>query len=149
MTIVGSMHEERRQYISHPSNIPITYSTLTGAQRTHEKHLLHNISLGGLCFETHEYLERGISVMIRIALVQTIFEENAIVVWSRKVNDHYEVGVQFQDKDSRFRARIVEQVCHIEQYKRNVFVEEGRNLSGEEAAREWITKYAARFPAEY
>ena len=125
------------------------YSTLTGTQGTDEKPLLHNISLGGVCFETPEYLERGTLVIIRIALVQPIFEENAIVVWSRKVNGDYEVGVQFQDKDSRFRARMVEQVCHIEQYKRNVFAQEGRNLSGEEAAREWITKYAARFPAEY
>lgn len=142
------MHEERRQYIRHPSNIPITYSTITGMQETHEKHLLHNISLGGVCFETSEYLERGTLIVIRIALVQSIFEESAIVAWSRKMNDHYEVGVQFQDKDSRFRARMVEQLCHIEQYRRNVFVQEGRSLSGEDAAREWITKYAAQFPTE-
>ena len=149
MVIVGHMHEERRQYIRHPSNIPITYSTLSHAEGTHEKHLLHNISIGGVCFETGEYLERGTAVMIRIALVHPVFEEKAIVAWCRKVNDHYDIGVQFQGQDTRFRARMVEQVCHIEQYKRNVFAEEGRNLSGEEAAREWITKYAAQFPAEY
>ena len=45
-----------------------------------------------------------------------------------------------------FRARMVEQVCHIEQYKHQVLKKEGRKLSGEEAALEWIQKYAPQFP---
>ena len=31
---------------------------------------------------------------------------------------------------------MVKQVCHIEEYNRQVFAQEDRNLSGEEAARE-------------
>jgi hypothetical protein len=41
---------------------------------------------------------------------------------------------------------MVEQVCHIEQYKADVLKKEGRELTGEEAAKEWILKYAKDFP---
>jgi hypothetical protein len=36
-------------------------------------------------------------------------------------------------------------VCHIENYKKEIYQTEGRVLSPEEAAMEWINKYAAQF----
>jgi hypothetical protein len=41
---------------------------------------------------------------------------------------------------------MVEQVCHIEEYRRTVQRLEGRELSAEEAAFEWIHRFAAQFP---
>jgi hypothetical protein len=41
---------------------------------------------------------------------------------------------------------MVEQVCAIDRYRRQVLEQEGRTLSRDEAASEWITKYAGRFP---
>jgi hypothetical protein len=41
---------------------------------------------------------------------------------------------------------MVEQVCHIENYKKEVYQTEGRLLTAEEAAVEWIHKYASQFP---
>jgi phage tail tape-measure protein len=41
---------------------------------------------------------------------------------------------------------MVEQLCYIEQYKQMVKTLEDRNISGEEAAMEWIEKYAGEFP---
>jgi len=40
----------------------------------------------------------------------------------------------------------VEQICHIEQYKRDMRDQEGRELTGEQAAYEWIERFAAEFP---
>jgi hypothetical protein len=40
----------------------------------------------------------------------------------------------------------VEQICHIEQYKADVLLSEGRRLNGEQAALEWIEKFARDFP---
>jgi hypothetical protein len=54
--------------------------------------------------------------------------------------------VQFLDAADAFRARMVEQVCSIERYRREVRRREGRVLSGQEAAEEWIREHAARFP---
>ena len=42
---------------------------------------------------------------------------------------------------------MIEQVCHIEHYRKEVMLREGRELSAQEAAREWISKYAGDFPA--
>jgi hypothetical protein len=41
---------------------------------------------------------------------------------------------------------MVEQVCHIEDYRRSVLRTERRELSLDEAAAEWIAKHAADFP---
>jgi hypothetical protein len=41
---------------------------------------------------------------------------------------------------------MVEQVCHIESYKQQILKSEGRKLSPEEAAVEWVSKFAANFP---
>jgi hypothetical protein len=56
------------------------------------------------------------------------------------------VGVRFEDRDTAISVRMVEQVCHIEQYKLQVRETEGRELTGEQAAMEWIEKHAHEFP---
>ena len=40
---------------------------------------------------------------------------------------------------------MVEQVCHIESYLRRVREREGRSLTAEQAAREWIGSHAEGF----
>ena len=57
------------------------------------------------------------------------------------------MGVSFVDPDDAFRTRMVEQICHIEHYKKEILEKEGRELTGEEAALEWIKRYAGRFPS--
>jgi hypothetical protein len=41
---------------------------------------------------------------------------------------------------------MVEQIYHIEQYKLRVWEQEHRQLTSEQAAAEWIKKYADTFP---
>ncbi len=43
-------------------------------------------------------------------------------------------------------ARMVEQICHIEQYKNEILKAEGRQLDSKQAALEWIQKFASEFP---
>lgn len=139
------MSEEKRQYIRHPSDIPIIYKPVDKGG-SHKKKCLRNISVGGLSFRTDHPLETGTSLEITIDLTRPVFKGNATVVWCRKHEEHYDVGVQFVDENTGTRARIVEQVCHIEHYKQDMLEAEGRNLSGEEAAMEWIRKHAEDFP---
>ena len=75
-----------------------------------------------------------------------VFTAQGIVVWCSKRNNLYVVGVKFMDSQTAFRVRMVEQICYIEGYRKKVFEAEGRQLSYEEAAIEWITKYAKSFP---
>ncbi|HHH43325.1 MAG TPA: hypothetical protein ENK49_04235 [Gammaproteobacteria bacterium] len=55
-------------------------------------------------------------------------------------------GVAFVEPGDLYRARMVEQICHIEHYRAKVLASEGRRLGAEQAAREWIQKFTLNFP---
>jgi hypothetical protein len=139
------MSEEKRQYIRHPSDVPIIYEPVN-EEGLQKKECLRNISLGGLSFRTDHRLETGTFLEIKIDLVRPVFEGKAVIVWCQQYEEHDAVGVQFIDENASARVRIVEQVCHIEQYKHDMLETKGRRLSGEEAAIEWIREYAEDFP---
>jgi PilZ domain len=133
-----------RHFIRHPADIPIEVSA--GDQLVHATRHIHNVSLGGLAFESDGELEPGIIVEVRIPFVRPMFETKARVVWCSALEGGFELGVAFLDPEDAFRARMVEQVCHIENYKKVVYQAEGRLLTAEQAAMEWIGKYASQFP---
>ena len=133
-----------RQFIRHPTGIPI--EVCSSEQRSYTKKHIYNVSLGGLAFYFDQPMSLGKIVNIKIPYVQPAFETKARVVWCSKHEDAYELGVEFLDAEDAFRGRMVEQVCYIEHYKNDVLKTEGRNLSIEEAAQEWINKFASNFP---
>ncbi len=129
----------------HPSNIPI--EVLEG-QSDAGRHAMHNVSFGGLAFNAAAPLELGSVVAVRIAFVRPEFSTTARVAWCAKVGTRYEIGVEFLEATDVFRARMVEQVCHIEHHRQQVLKIEGRELSSEQAAMEWIAAYADTFPQQ-
>ena len=133
-----------REYIRHPSSIPleVKIADLPDPQSEY----LNNVSLGGLSFQSKNQLENGTLIVIRIPLLKETIQINGKVVWCRKQDSSYEVGVTFRDREEAFRTRMVEQICHIEQYRSEVMEREHRQLTSEQAAIEWIKKYAASFP---
>ena len=134
------MKKETRQYFRYASDLPIKYDLVATAYD--QKDYLKNISMGGLCLRSgNQSLEEGDTILIQLPLVDSVFEGVGVVVWRNKNDVSYDVGVQFIDEDTVFRASLVDQVCQIEQYKRAVLEKEGRQLSGEEAAAEWNQRY--------
>ena len=69
------------------------------------------------------------------------------VVWCDRSGNGYEIGIEFEKSRDVFRLRMIEQICHIEHYRKEILLQEGRELTTQEAASEWITKYASDFPA--
>lgn len=133
-----------RSYIRHPSDIPIEFRREPISTR--ETHHLRDVSRGGLSFISDVPLELGAALSVRITSVEPAFEAPCSVSWCKRHDGQYLVGVKFLAAQDVYRARLVEQICHIEHYKKEVLEREGRVLSGEQAAREWITKYARDFP---
>lgn len=133
-----------RNYIRHPSDIPI--ELVIGEHAPTRPETLRDVSFGGLSFQSSEILEIGAFVHIRIDTVQPPFEADGVVVWCRPGPDRYTIGMEFNNKEDVFLARMVEQICHIEHYKKEVKDNEGRKLTSQEAAMEWISKYAEIFP---
>lgn len=137
---------EMRTFIRHPSDIPIDVIFEGLVERKEE--YLANVSIGGLAFSSATPLEENSSIVVRIPLVRPAFEARGRVIWCRKENDHFDIGVEFLETKDGFRIRMVEQICHIEHYKNEIKRKEGRDLSGKEAALEWINKFAGSFQKE-
>ena len=131
-----------RSFIRHPTDIPIEIRL---ADQSCERESLRNVSRGGLCFLYPEAAPVGSTIIVRIALTSPPFEVNCQVTWCQADGNAWQVGVEFLDRDDLFRARMVEQICHIEQYRR-MREGEGHALSSQEAALEWIERYADAFP---
>lgn len=140
----GRLPITMRHDLRHPSDIPIAYpvGALAAASTDH----LRNISQGGLCFNSRRDITPGSSIHVQIPIAEPVFEADGVVVWCRPANADFEVGVRFDGADADYGVRRVEQVCHIEHYRRETFRSEGRVLTGEEAALEWIETNAASFP---
>lgn len=135
-----------RSFIRHPSDIPIEVHPEDAVEKTEQQ--LNNVSEGGLSFKSQTPLELGRLVTVRIGIVKPPFTAKGRVVWCRDENGSFDIGIEFTEARDVFKARMIEQVCHIEHYKKEIREKEGRVLSGREAALEWISKYANTFKAE-
>ncbi len=133
-----------REFIRHPTDIPIEYEIIGGSAPEHG--VTVNVGQGGLCFPTRECVEPGTRIRLQIPLLDPVFATFGTVVWSHETETSPQVGVEFDDPQSAFNVRMIEQICHIEQYRRDVLATEGRAMTSERAAREWIALYAEDFP---
>ena len=133
-----------RNFIRHPSDIPIDFQLEDLVIDATD--YLKNVSHGGLAFHSRQALPVDAIIRLKIPLIDPVFQTLGRVTWCRPQAQHYEIGVEFLDEKDAFRARMIEQICHIEHYKQEVLENEGRQLSGEQAAIEWIKKFAREFP---
>jgi hypothetical protein len=136
--------EAMRHFIRHPTDIPVEVTA--GEGPVHATPRTCNVSYGGLAMRWERELEPGAVVTIRIRLVRPAFETKARVVWCRPLDTAFELGVEFLSPEDQFRGRMVQQVCRIHAYRQRISITEGRRLSEEEAAAEWIARYASEFP---
>ncbi|MHB8345902.1 MAG: PilZ domain-containing protein [Acidiferrobacterales bacterium] len=107
---------------------------------------LREIAANGLVFASRRALESGAVINLRIPAELPAIETTGRVTWSTPEDDHFIVGVEFTHRIDRFRARMIWQVYRIEHYRETVLKREGRELTRQEAAIEWIKRYAPDFP---
>src|SRR5688500_15154052 len=154
---------EVREFIRHTINFPIEFRLLGDDEHPDATMLPHlsddaasakrtlgesrNVGFGGLAFESNFCPKIGDLIEIRIPTVNPPFIAKASVAWCRTEPDGgYMIGASFLDASDAFRSRMVQQVCSIENYRKEVSANEGRELTVQEASNEWIAKYAGRFP---
>ncbi|MBN4080241.1 PilZ domain-containing protein [Beggiatoa alba] len=143
-----------RNYIRHPADIPIEIvipedNTLALSQNLDASvkiETMENVSFGGLMFQSSIPYVQNKVIIIRMNFINPQFEAPVVVNWCLKSGGNYLVGLQFIDENDEFMVRMVEQVCHIMHYRKQVLATEGREIDNEEAAREWIEQYAKDFP---
>jgi hypothetical protein len=82
-----------------------------------------------LCFLHPEAAPAGSNIVVRIALTLPPFEGSRRVTWCQAVGSAWQVGIEFLDQDMLFRLRMVEQICHIEHYRRTLRESQGARPS--------------------
>jgi hypothetical protein len=134
-----------RKFIRHPTCIPIVAAPCSSDTPPTTAESL-NVGEGGLAFHSSGKYAVGTLLHLTIPISQYPFETDARVTWSREANGKSETGVEFLSQTDAYQARMVEQICHIEAYRQHVRQHEGRELTSNEAAVEWVQQHAARFP---
>lgn len=133
-----------RQSIRYEVDIPIELILRNHLERTTEH--VKDISIGGLCVTMGRCPTLGSQLLVRIPYLKPPFETRVEVVWCLDKGGHFDVGLRLLNPDEAFKVRMVEQICHIEHYRKEVLASEGRRLTPQEAATEWISKYSSTFP---
>ena len=143
--VPGAASASRRKFIRHTVGVPLIVRPVDGGSAARARQSV-NVSEGGLSFVSEDEIPIGTIIEVRLPDVDPPFEAEARVAWAFPEKDGWCIGVQFLEEADAFRVRMVEQVCAIERYRQEVEANEGRTLAPHEAAHEWITRYAGRFP---
>lgn len=143
-TTQDDKNRNARRFIRHPSRMPIRFDLHGDVCRRED--YLRNVSEGGVCFASKVQLDPDQPIRLCIPLLGQYYEVDGVVAWSRRAGTGYEIGVRFLTPQDRFSVRMVEQLCYIEDYRARVARDEGRELTSEQAAREWVERFAERFP---
>lgn len=134
-----------REFIRHPFGFPIAHQFVNAAD-SGARIEVTNLSEGGLCFLSPTYIAQGQTIEIEIPIGEEPFKSKCLVTWCAISGDGFDVGVKFDDSSTEFALRLVEQACYINEYRKEVEEKENRKLTPDEAAKEWVEKYADSFP---
>lgn len=132
-------------YIRHPNDIPTQISlcsdmSISSNTTSDSGHI-------GISISTDRFYAIGTALDIKITINGPAFKASGHVSWCiPEKNNNFRTGVVFDDPATAYAVRMIEQICHIEQYRHEIEKVEGRRLSREDAATEWIMRFAKDFP---
>lgn len=145
---------EHRRFIRHPVSIPLTYKIFKKAQNADRKDvsgITNNISMGGLLFSTKQPIETGSLITIKMPFEDKVFNVKSRVVHCNKSSaaNLYSVGASFYRPYDAFKVKLIEQIYLIAEYRDLRSVQLGREVSLEQASKEWVKRYSQRFRRLY
>lgn len=135
-------------YIHHPRGLTLRFRVIPG-EFMRAPQLSHEPDLGGLRFESRRPVRPGALLEVTVVVRGDSRTFRGAVHWVERLRRHFEIALGFASPEDAFCARMTEQVCHIEAYRRQCSRREGRAISAERAARAWIERYAETFPPLY
>ena len=148
--------KDRRKFIRHPLTFPLRYNILSNAKsvlsgKKEAKSTTINISIGGLLFSSRQALDKGVLIDLKMPFGDKVFKVKARVVYCAKSLDTklYNVGVSFHRVHDAFKVKLIEQLYLISEYRDLRSVQLGREVTLEEASKDWIRRYSERFRRLY
>jgi len=140
---------ERRRFIRHLLVNPLEFQVSDG--REYEKTKTVDVSEGGLMFMSRKEVSSGTIIKIQMPVYDKVFKITAKVVHAKKdeMTGMYRVGVTFTTYADAFKVKLIEQIYLIEEYRVLRSLQTGKEISLQEASKEWIKRYSERFEKLY
>ena len=145
---------ERRHFIRHPLSLPLVYKIIKSRKDQDQPGLRSetlDVSMGGLLFPSKNPVKLNSLIEIEMPFENKVFNFKAKVV--RCINNSetklYDVAVCFFRLREAFKAKMIEQIYLISEYRDLLSLQAGKEISLEEASRKWIKRYSKRFKRLY
>jgi c-di-GMP-binding flagellar brake protein YcgR len=145
---------ERRHFIRHPLSLPLIYKVVKQKESQGRQDLRAetiNVSIGGLLFPATHPVKPNTVIDIQMPFENKIFNVKAKVVRCVSNGDTklYDIAVSFSGVHEAFKAKMIEQIYLIAEYRDLLSLQFGKEISLEEASRKWIKRYSERFKRLY
>ncbi|MBD3426224.1 MAG: hypothetical protein GF409_03215 [Candidatus Omnitrophica bacterium] len=142
-------HGEKRRFIRHLLVNPLQFKVSDSDQ--FEKTETVNVSEGGLLFLSKKKVEPETIIQLQMPLYDKVFKIRAKVVHTEKdeATGMLKIGVAFINYADAFKVKLIEQIYLIEEYRTLRSLQLGREMSLQEASKEWIKRYSERFEKLY
>lgn len=146
--------EEKRRFIRHPLCFPLSYKVIDKVPKDsgkEERSKTINVSMGGLLFAAKRPVEEGSTILVKMPFENKVFNIRARVVHCNKNPETKlnNIGVRFYRVNDAFKVKLIEQIYLISEYRDLKSMQLGRQISLEDASREWIKRYSDRFSRMY
>jgi hypothetical protein len=140
-----------RRHVRHVTGLPVDI-TLDYSSQTDEDtndDTITNVSLGGMSFISDGPFDIDQRVRVRFPILNDKVTLNCRVIWCESTRRGYKIGIEFDKDDEVLRLRLIDQISEIEDYRQRKESIGGRPLSSEQAAREWVKRYAGDFSTQH
>lgn len=155
--------DERRRFIRHQMCFPLNYRVVKESSFTKDekaraeaagkktRSTTIDISIGGILFSARRSVKPGSVILVEMPFQDKIFNLRAMVAHCSKNNETklYNIGAAFQKLSAAYKVKLVEQLCLISEFRDIRSIELGRQISLENASKEWIKRYSNRFRRLY
>ena len=145
---------ERRHFIRHPLSLPLAYKVIkpvSGKVTEDIRSETINVGIGGLLFPAKHPVEPNSMIAIKMPFEDKMFNIKAKVI--RCVNNPetklYDIAVSFFRFHEAFKAKMIEQIYLISEYRDLLILQSGKEVSLAEASRKWVKRYSERFKRLY
>jgi hypothetical protein len=106
----------------------------------------HNISFGGIALRVASNIDLGHTVRLETTALGDALDLVGRVVWRVQLSKGCDLGIEFDGPEENYRARMIEQICQIEAYRRRRVDAGEVGLDVQTAAHDWIAEHGHMFP---
>jgi len=141
--------KEKRRFIRHPVCYPLKFRIR--AKSYTERSTTLNISEGGLLFLSRRKVLPGTLLELNLPFEDKIFKAQARVVHvsAERNKPLYNVGVAFYRISDALKVKLLEQLYLIDEYRHLRSIQLGREITFQEASKQWIKLYSKKFKQLY